>query len=68
MGAGVDFTTTRSIAPSQTSQNDMPEEDDKWPHEYDDDSSKSTMYSYLSILFIFHQIFSFRLVQIGLLN
>lgn len=54
MGAGVDFTTTRSIASSQNSQNDMPEEDNRWPHEFDDDSSKSTVYSYVSILFIFH--------------
>lgn len=68
MGAGVDFTTTRSIATSQNSQSDMPEEDDRWPHEYDDESSKSTVYSYVSILFIFHSIFSFQIVQIGLLN
>lgn len=54
MGAGVDFTTTRSIASIQNSKNDMLEEDDRWPHEYDDESSKSAVYSYVSILFNFH--------------
>lgn len=49
IGAGADFTTPRTVTSSQQSDDAyIAQEDARWPHELDDDSSRSTVYSFVS--------------------